>query len=80
VKRKLLCSFHFFERLPDVSSQYSQIGKQTTFEPLAKAHQRFPLIGSVNVHGVLSLVTGFITSKMYGELQNKIVLLPRLTT
>jgi hypothetical protein len=27
VKRKLLCSFHFFDKLPDVSSQYIQIGK-----------------------------------------------------
>jgi hypothetical protein len=26
VNRKLLCSFHFLDRLPEVSSQYIQIG------------------------------------------------------
>ncbi len=30
VNRKELCLFHFFERLPEVSSQYSHTGKART--------------------------------------------------
>lgn len=75
MKRKLLCSFHFFERFPEVSSQYSQIGKAATREPCARARQRLPILGSVNVHGSRVLVIGL---KMSGENVLKVSLLSRM--
>lgn len=50
VNKMLLCSFHFFERLPEVSSQYIQMGKTRVRWPFASTLHRLPSTGLVKVH------------------------------
>ena len=49
VNKKLLCSFHFFETLPDMSSQYIQSGRAAIHFPWALACQWLPRTGLVCV-------------------------------
>lgn len=58
VKRKPLCSFHFLDTFPDVSSQYIQMGKARTQWPLVSARQRLPAVGSVIAQGETVRVLG----------------------
>lgn len=51
VKRKELCLFHFFDKFPDVSSQYNQRGIAYTRAPDARTRHRLPSKGLVKVHG-----------------------------
>ena len=51
VNKKLLCSFHFFDVFPEVSSQYTHRGKDATRHPFARVRQRLPRTGFVCVHG-----------------------------
>jgi hypothetical protein len=65
VTRKLLCSFHFFETLPDVSSQYIHNGKQTMRDPLALALHEFPTLGSVCFQSVVVFEASSRISMMF---------------
>lgn len=47
VHRNELSLFHFFDKFPEVSSQYNHIRNDTTRDPLAFARQLFPWAGSV---------------------------------
>jgi hypothetical protein len=62
MNRKLLCSFHFLERLPEVSPQYNQIGKHSVRWPFASSRHRFPVMGLVSVHAEWVLESGLTTS------------------
>lgn len=51
VNKNELCSFHFFDVLPEVSSQYIHSGRQRTWWPWARACHWFPMIGFVYFQG-----------------------------
>jgi hypothetical protein len=70
VNKKLLCSFHFLDRLPEVSSQYIQIGKARVRWPFASARHRLPSTGLVYVHAECISVSGSNISIRWSESGN----------
>ena len=49
--KKELCLFHFLVLFPDVSSQYSKIGKAYTGRPFENSRHLFPFDGLVYDQG-----------------------------
>lgn len=70
VNKKLLCSFHFLDKFPDVLSQYIQIGKAKVRCPFANARHRLPRTGLVNLQGQCVLVLGLTVSAVKVKFNN----------